>query len=155
MKYHFRNLILFYLINLSVSCWHVQTDACLSKEKMLEIVRKNDALFSEGVKTKNAKLLAGIYTDSGQYIQPDRPILDGRDSIFKDWQIFIGLKEKPLDLILNIHDVRGDRRIIYETGDGFTLLADSSKWRFNYVNVWRQQTDGSYKLEVDIYNSLK
>jgi ketosteroid isomerase-like protein len=155
MKYHFRNLILFYMINLSISCLHVQTDAFLSKEKMLEIVRKNDALFSEGVKTKNAKLLADIYTDSAQYVQPDRPILAGRDSIFKDWQNFIGLNEKPLDLILNIHDVRGDRQIIYETGDGFTLLVDSSKWRFNYVNVWRLQTDGSYKLEVDIYNNLK
>jgi ketosteroid isomerase-like protein len=62
------------------------------------------------------------------------------------------MKEKPIDLILNIKDVRGNREIIYETGQGDTLLSDSTKWSFNYVNVWRQQKDGSYKLEIDTYN---
>ena len=122
---------------------------------MKNIVKKNDDLFSEGVKTKNALLLANIYTDSAQYVQPDRAILIGRDSIKRDWEQFILLKEKPVDLILNIHEVRGNREIIYETGDGFTVLADSSKWKFNYVNVWRLQRDGSYKLEIDTYCSLK
>jgi hypothetical protein len=56
---------------------------------------------------------------------------------------------------LSFHDVRGNREIIYETGDGYTLLADSSKWKFNYVNVWRLQKDGTYKLEIDTYNELK
>jgi|SRR5664279_3517520 len=147
--------ISFCLCCIIVSCQQTQPDSFLSKEEMRKIVRRNDDLFSEGVKTKNASLLGDIYSDSAQYVQPDRAILDGKDSIRTDWEHFVGLKEKPLDLVLNIHDVRGNREIIYETGDGFTLLADSSKWKFNYVNVWRLQKDASYKLEIDTYNGLK
>lgn len=155
MKYPFGSFNLLYLVFFAFSCGQVEGDRFLSKEEMLKIVRRNDSLFSEGVRTKNAALLAEIYSDSAQYVQPDRPILDGKDSVRRDWENFIGLKEKPRDLVLNIHDVRGDRGIIYETGDGYTLLADSSKWKFNYVNLWRLQRDGSYKLEVDTYNNLK
>jgi ketosteroid isomerase-like protein len=137
------------------SCQQTQYDSFLSKEEMMKIVKKNDDLFSEGVKTRNARLLANIYSDSAQYVQPNRFILDGKDSIRGDWEQFVALREKPVDLILNIHDVRGNREIIYETGNGYTLLADSSRWKFNYVNVWRLQKDGSYKLEIDTFNDLK
>jgi ketosteroid isomerase-like protein len=127
-------------------------DSTISKSEMLEIVKKYGHKFSIGVKQKDTLLLSQIYSDSAQYVMPKRPILDGRAEIAKDWGSFLRLKEKPVDLILQIHDVRGTREILYETGHGYTLLADSSKWEFNYVNVWRLQKDGSYKLEVDTYN---
>ena len=77
-------------------------DLTISKEEMLKIVKSNDDKFSIGVKTKDAAMLAEIYSDSAQYVQPGRSIIDGKDSIRKDWQGFIDLKEKPVDLILLI-----------------------------------------------------
>ena len=124
----------------------------ISKEEMYRIVRKNDSLFSIGVQKKDSVLLSNIYSDSAQYVLPKLKILTGKTEIEKDWGGFVRLKENPIDLVLNIKDVRGNREIIYETGQGYTLLADSSKWEFNYVNVWRLQRDGSYKLEIDTYN---
>ena len=156
MKHFFRFLI-FSLTLFIASCLQREPhpDTFISKAEMLKIVRNNDDKFSEGVRTKNANLLADIYSDSAQYVQPGRTIIVGKDSIRNDWQNFILLKEKPVDLILNVREVRGNREIIYETGNGFTLLSYSSRWKFNYVNVWRLQTDGSYKLEIDTYNDLK
>jgi ketosteroid isomerase-like protein len=130
-------------------------DHAMSKAEMLKIVKENDFKFSTGIRTKNALLLADIYTDSAQYVQNHRRILMGKDSIQKDWENFIALKSNPVDLILIPYAVRGDGEIIYETGEGYTLLADSTKWEFNYVNVWRLQNDGSFKLEIDTYNDLK
>ena len=129
----------------------VETSA-ISKGEMLQIVKKCDSLFSVGVQKKDSVLLTNIYTDSAQYVQPKGKILTGKVEIGKDWGGFVRMKENPIDLILNIKDVRGNREIIYETGQGYTLLADSTKWTFNYVNVWRLQNDGSYKLEIDTYN---
>ena len=129
----------------------VETQA-ISKGEMLQIVRKCDSLFSVGVQKKDSVLLTNIYTDSAQYVQPKGKILTGKVEIGKDWGGFVRMKENPIDLILNIKDVRGNREIIYETGQGYTLLADSTKWTFNYVNVWRLQKNGSYKLEIDTYN---
>jgi ketosteroid isomerase-like protein len=132
------------------SCKPVCSD--LSKTEMLSIVKKCDEQFSQGIKNRDSAFLANIYSDSAQYVNPHRPIIKGKEEIAKEWGGFLRLKEKPIDLVLNISDVRGNREIIYETGDGYTLLADSSKWTFNYVNVWRLQKDGSYKLEIDTYN---
>jgi ketosteroid isomerase-like protein len=124
----------------------------ISKDEMLRIVKIYDNQFSTGIQKRDSAFLTNIYSDSAQYITPKKPILLGKIEIGKDWGGFLRMKEKPIDLILNIKDVRGNREIIYETGEGFTLLADSSKWPFNYVNVWRLMRDGSYKLEIDTYN---
>ncbi len=125
-----------------------------SKDEMLQIVKACDKNFSIGVQKKDSAFLSEIYSDSAQYVQPNRNIIKGKTEICKDWGGFIRLKENPIDLILIIDEVRGNREIIYETGKGYTLLADSTKWNFNYVNVWRLQKDGSYKLEVDTYTPL-
>ena len=108
--------------------------------------------FRIGIQKGDSAFLASIYSDSAQYIIPQKPILSGKNEIGNEWGAFLRLKENPIDLVLNIKDVRGNREIIYETGQGYTLLADSTKWTFNYVNVWRLQKDGSYKLEIDTYN---
>jgi ketosteroid isomerase-like protein len=118
----------------------------------MRIVMKLDKQFSDGVKTKDSALLVNIYSDSAQYVQPKRPILTGKREIGQDWADFLRLKEQPIDLVLNIKDVRGTREVIYETGEGYTLVKDSTKWKFNYVNVWRLQDDKTYKLEIDTYN---
>ncbi len=136
-----------------VACQQKPVPQSFTKSEMIEIVTGLDKQFSDGVKRKDSSLLVSIYSDSAQYVQPQRPILTGKIEIGKDWAEFLRLKEQPMDLILNIKDVRGTREIIYETGTGYTLVKDSSKWKFNYVNVWSLQPDGSYKLDIDTYNS--
>lgn len=148
-----KNVIVIFLILSLFSCKFNQSDNIkISKYEMLRIVKECDNQFSIGVQKRDSVLITNIYSDSAQYVTQKRPILSGKIEIGKDWGGFLRMKEKPIDLILNIKDVRGNREIIYETGQGYTLLADSTKWQFNYVNVWRQQKDGSYKLEIDTYN---
>jgi len=127
-------------------------DKAISKSEMLTIVKNCDLQFSKGIKQKDSTTLINIYSDSAQYIQPNKPILMGKYEIGKEWAEFLRLKENPIDLVLTTKNVEGTGEIIYETGTGYTLLADSTKWKFNYVNVWRLQKDGSYKLEIDTYN---
>lgn len=135
------------------SCNSNQSDSMIiSKEEMLKIVKECDNQFRIGVQNRDSVFITNLYSDSAQYIIPQKGILFGKTEIGKEWAEFLRLKEKPIDLVLNIKDVRGNREIIYETGQGYTLLADSTKWKFNYVNVWRLQNDGSYKLEIDTYN---
>lgn len=148
-----KKILWFIGIVIIISCQNPQTEnQTLSKADMLEIVKACETNFSIGVRTKDTILLANIYSDSAQYIQPNRPYLIGKTQIAKEWGGFVRIKENPIDIVFNIIDVRGNREILYETGTGYTLLADSTKWNFNYVNVWRLQTDGSYKLEIDTYN---
>ncbi len=148
-----KNTLLIFSIILLFSCNSNQTDSMrISKEEMFKIVKECDDQFRIGVQNRDSALITNMYSDSAQYIIPQRDILVGKTEIGKEWAEFLRLKEQPIDLILNTEDVRGNREIIYETGQGYTLLADSAKWAFNFVNVWRLQNDGSYKLEIDIYN---
>jgi ketosteroid isomerase-like protein len=146
-------LILFAGAFIITSCQQkLVDDTTITKDEMYQIAKENGNKFSIGIKTKDSALLTNIYSDSAQYVTPSRPIIQGKIEIGKEWASFLRLKENPIDLIINISEVRGNREIIYETGRGYTLLADSTKWEFNYVNVWRLQSDGSYKLEIDTYN---
>jgi len=148
-----KNTLLILVIALLFSCKSNHSDNMkISKEEMLRIVKECDDQFRIGVQKRDSALITNMYSDSAQYIIPEREILVGKTEIGKEWAGFLKLKEQPIDLILNTKDVRGNREIIYETGQGYTLLADSAKWPFNFVNVWRLQKDGSYKLEIDIYN---
>lgn len=135
------------------SCTSTPTDNLqITKEEMLSIAKECDSLFRVGVQKKDTAYIVSLYTETAQYVLPQQPILVGRAEIEKEWKRFLRMKEQPIDLILNTNDVSGNREVIYETGQGYTLLADSSRWNFNYVNVWRLQKDGSYKLDIDIYN---
>jgi ketosteroid isomerase-like protein len=148
-----KTTLLIFGIAFLFSCTSNQIDKMkISKEEMLQIVKNLDNQFRIGIKNQDSALLVNIYSDSAQYVIPKRNILVGKTEIGIEWAEFLRLKEKPIDLVLNIKDVRGNREIIYETGQGYTLLTDSAKWTFNYVNVWRLQNDGSYKLEIDTYN---
>jgi ketosteroid isomerase-like protein len=145
---------IFIIIVISSCHCHKCENNAISKDEMIQIVKICDNNFNIGVQKKDSTFLADIYSDSAQYVQPNRPIIKGKSEIEKDWGGFIRMKENPIDLVLTINEVRGNREIIYETGHGYTLLADSAKWNFNYVNVWRLQKNGSYKLEVDTYTPM-
>ncbi len=139
-------------IVIMASCKSHHQNATLTKDEMVQIVMNCDKQFSVGVQTKDSLLLTNIYSDSAQYVMPNKEILLGKKEIGKEWAGFLRMKENPIDIILIPKEVRGNREIIYETGRGYTLLANSNKWYFNYVNVWRVQRDGTYKLEIDTYN---
>jgi len=145
---------LFLMLLVVSSCQPNRAIDNLSQEEMLRLVRELDNQFGKGVMTKDSSLLVSIYTDSAQYVQPNRKILKGKNEIGSDWAGFIRMKANPVNLLFNIKEVSGNREIIYETGNGYTLLQDSTHWNFNYVNVWRLQKNGSYKLDIDVYTPL-
>jgi len=147
-----KNILLFGLLLLNIQCKQKNDDS-LSQSEMRALVESLDEQFSLGVQQKDSALLTNIYSDNSRYVQPNHEILVGRKEIGKDWGEFLRLKERPIDLVLNISSVDGNKEVIYEIGTGYTLLADSAKWKFNYVNVWRLGENGKYTLEVDTYNS--
>lgn len=148
-----KDTLLFIGIMVLFSCKNTTYDNMpISKDEMLSIVKECNHHFRSGIQKRDSASIVSFYSECAQYIIPERSVLKGKAEIGKEWGEFLRLKEKPVDLILNTMDVGGNREFIYETGQGYTLLADSSKWAFNYVNVWRLQKDGSYKLEIDIYN---
>jgi len=103
-----KNALLIIGISILFSCKYMK----VSKDEMLRIVKECDNQFRIGIQKRDSAFLTNMYSDSAQYVIPQKPILLGKIEIGKEWGEFLRLKEKPIDLILNIKDVRGNREII-------------------------------------------
>ena len=99
-----------------------------------------------------------MYSDSAK-LCPNRSsdIYVGRDAIRKFWSA-AAEGSKLLEMNTETLSVDGSSDVIYETGITTTrnFYRDSvyvSKVKF--ANVWKKQADGTYLLDVDIWNAIE
>jgi ketosteroid isomerase-like protein len=94
-----------------------------------------------------------MYADDGAVLPPNGIAVQGRQAIQKwlgEFPPISDFKLEPVDV-----DGRGD--IAYARGNysmtlsppGVAPIRDHGKW----VEVWRKQADGSWKMRWDIFNS--
>lgn len=123
------------------------------EEAKAKIKSQNEKLH-QVVATKNTDLLKEVYADDANFLAPGLGIVHGRDSIIALWK-------DGLDNILEMHsetiDIGGTTDVVYEVGivENKIRSADSVfVHRAKYNNVWIRDTQGEYRLVVDIWNKL-
>lgn len=125
----------------------------LTREEMLRIVTANDEKFGVGFRTANATMIAELYTDNAKFCPPDDRAYQGKERIHEYWRQSLKFIK---DMSFTVHSVEGNDNIIYETGSTKTKISYNDSTYFThekYVNVWARQADGSFKLDVDIWNA--
>jgi len=151
---YYRNLfILLGILLLSLgSC--KRDSLTLSKAQMKAIVEKQNALLGNCFIHGNADKLSEMYTDSAKLSPNGFHFIIGRDSIKVFWlEDFKSSKVLKMETL--VLTVDGNENLIYETGyaNSEILYKDSVYHaRVKYVNVWRKQLHGDYKLDVDFWN---
>jgi ketosteroid isomerase-like protein len=155
--YIFDNLQkLFFLMVLAIFlvCSCKNSSLTFAKAKMKEIVEKqNEALGNCFIKG-DADKLAEMYTDSAKLSPNGSRFIIGRDSIKSFWKEDFK-SSKVLKMETLVLTINGDGNYIYETGKAFSeILYNDSVYhaRVKYINVWRKQPNGDYKLDVDFWN---
>ena len=109
------------------------------------------AAFNRG----DAVAVAVLYTEDAILMPPDIEMIRGRQGIQEFWQARIqrGLK----DAVLTTVEVQADGNTAYEIGRvSLTFYAKDQAPKpisGKYVVVWKRQSDGRWKLHVDIWNS--
>jgi ketosteroid isomerase-like protein len=129
----------------------------LSKAEMMEILNERNEKLGEYFKSGDVDKLVTMYADSAK-LCPNRAgeIYIGREAIKKFWAA-ASEGSKLLEMNTETLSVDGNADLIYETGitTTKTLYQDSvyvSKVKF--ANVWKKQNDGTYLLDVDIWNAI-
>jgi len=126
----------------------------LTKSEMKNIVEKQNDLLGTCFKEGNVDKLADLYTDSAKLSPNGSNFVIGRENIKAFWAEDFKTS-KVLEMKTNVLTVDGNEEVIYETGKA------NSKIRYNdsiynasvkYINVWRKQPDGNYKLDIDFWN---
>ena len=126
----------------------------ISKEEMRKIVESQNEKLSNCFKEGNAEKLALMYADSAKLCPNGYHFVVGRDSIKAFWAEDFK-SSKTLEMKTTVLTIDGNEDVIYETGKASSkfLIADSIyNATVKYINVWRKQKDGSYKLDIDFWN---
>ena len=117
------------------------------------VLRQNDKAIAEAANGNNFAAAAVHYQDDAALLLPNTPAVQGRQEI-QNWLAgnppISGFTIEPVDV-----DGRGD--LAYVRGNyaltitppGAAALHDRGK----FVEIWRKQADGSWKMQWDIFNS--
>ena len=128
-----------------------------SKAHLREIVdeqnKKLEALFKEGDVDK----LVTMYCDSAKLCaNEESEIYIGREAIKKFWTAAME-GSKLIEMETETLSVDGTEDLIYETGKVMNKVEYNDSiytYHSKFVNVWKKQQDGSYKLDIDTWNSM-
>ncbi len=126
----------------------------LSTEELHRIAKRQNEMLSECFTTANIDQLAEMYTDSAKLSPNGLDFVFGRDNIKAFWANDFSTSQ-IIEMKTEVLTIDGNKDIIYETGktDNKILYNDSVYHaRIKYINVWKKQEDGSYKLDVDFWN---
>jgi uncharacterized protein (TIGR02246 family) len=115
-----------------------------------------NAKFSEAFARGDAKALAAMYTSDAIAFPPDSDMIRGNQAIGQFWKATRdgGVQSAAL----TTDDVGRSGDVAYEVGRVSLTIQPAGKELTTavakYVVVWKRQTDGSWKLHRDIWNSL-
>ena len=105
------------------------------------------ATFSRG----DAAGMAALYTESGQFLQPNSDVVSGMQALQANFQnlMNMGINTIKLETV----EVEGYGDAAFEVGR-YTLAVEGGQVidRGKYIVIWKQEA-GQWKLHRDIFNS--
>ena len=144
-------IVLFILCLLSLQC---SKNNWISTEEMRKIVDERNNKLGRFFIMGNADSLASMYTGSAVVAPHGDEFYSGSEEILsmyrKDFR-----DAKILQMRTETMRVEGNKEVIYETGKAYlTINFQDSTYdtHAKFCNIWRLQDDGTYKLDVDIWN---
>ena len=117
-------------------------------------IEATDREFESAFKRTDATAIAELYTTDAKLLPPNMEMMRGKEAARAFWQgaIDMGCKEASLE-IMEIEKLGemvleiGKYTLVIQPAEGETIT-DKGK----YVVLWKQE-DGTWKLDVDIWNS--
>lgn len=143
------------------SCQINNEDTFKENEKFNPSELKNDIKllglsWSKGLKSKDISIFENLYDEDAHYFPDGENAIRGNKNISEFWNESM---QFLTDIQLNMETLEGTRSLLYETGNGKAMFLNqeggTDTLNYKYVNVWKLQSDGSYKVVIDVYNDIK
>jgi uncharacterized protein (TIGR02246 family) len=117
-------------------------------------IRKLTKAFVEAYNREDAAAAVEVYADDAKVLPPNMPLVSGKPAIQAFWKMAMDM---GVHLNLEAAELVVDGSTAYERGVAtMTTQAGAAQPKTSkgkYVTVMRRQTDGSWKLILDIWNS--
>ena len=140
-----------------VTCRSVmaQTESATSKQSEMTLIAQQieatNRKMEEAFKQKDMLAVARFYADDATMFYSRGQKVHGREAIDRYWT---NIKE-PKDWKLQVVEIGGDRDTVYQIGKSSLTsgpVGTQGTYVCDFVLIWKRQTDGTYKIHVDIYN---
>ena len=126
--------------------------ALAADEKAEQAVRDADEQWSRAAVAKDLDRTVSFYTEGALVLPPNRPAVTTRDGIRNLWKGFLDSLTEISWTTTRVETARsGD--MAYVTGTYRMTMKDGTKDRGKFLDVWKKQADGSWKVAVDMVNS--
>jgi ketosteroid isomerase-like protein len=106
---------------------------------------------------KNLEKSVAFCDESGAVLSSNAPAANGRDAIAKLFSGFFQLANLKISWLPNRADVAKSGELGYTSGAYEMTFNDPTGKTISdkgkYVTVWKKQTDGSWKVLLDIFNT--
>ena len=117
-------------------------------------VRAITKRFVEAYNRKDSAAAAQVYTDDAKVLPPNMPMVSGKEAIQAFWKMAMDM---GVHLNLEAAELVVDGNTAYERGVAtMTTQAGAAQPKTSkgkYVTIMRRQSDRSWKLVLDIWNS--
>jgi uncharacterized protein (TIGR02246 family) len=127
------------------------SDAATARESIEAQGRR----WQDAVTGEDAAAVAEVYATDAVFLPPGAPAVSGRDTIRGMYEAMFGAMDATYEFTVERLDVAGDRAWRwghYEAAaalpSGDTLRADDK-----FVDVWRRERDGTWRIVADIWNA--
>ncbi len=144
------------ILVLAVGCSSAKNENPFNAGSKREVIAANGLKWSQALTTGDTAIIQAIYDQDAHYIPDGFKALHGNAAIVHYWKgSFSVLK----DVRLTMETLEGTKDLLYETGHGYSLILNEKNdkpdtFLFKYVNVWKLQPDGNYKVVIDTYNDV-
>jgi len=121
-----------------------------------DAVRAADAAWSKAAAALDVPTTASYYADEASVMPPNMPIVNGRDAAQKAWATML-VPGNSISWTANTVKSADSGDLVYVQGTysaamkgpNGKMATDTGK----YLEVWKKQLDGSWKVVDDIWNS--
>jgi uncharacterized protein (TIGR02246 family) len=158
MRAHLRNFALIAgisLIGIQTSCQMLQQQQADVKNEE-NAVRQADMDWSKAAASKDVDKVVSFYAEDGAIYAPNAPIAAGRPAIKVEWTGMVNLPGFAVNWVPSRVEVARSADLAWSTGT-YTMTSSvpgsATTDHGKYVAVWKKQSDGSWKVEADIFNS--
>lgn len=146
--------LFFTLLFLLSNCTEVKEEFIIADIKPQII--QNGKKWSQALKSQDLTILEDLYDKEAHYLPDNDNTLHGNAAITSYWKASFGFVK---DIHLNMYSLEGTKELLYENGTGKAIILNqkggNDTLQFKYVNVWKLNRDGQYRVVIDMFNDIK
>ena len=143
------------LLLLVVACQPPAQDMAVGSEESITAIREMTNAFQEAVRAEDWAAASQAYSGDALIMPPNQDLVEGRAG----WIAWVGaMSFSVTEYSIDIQDIdaRGDLAFVRGTFNEILAvegLPDPITDNGKFIQIWRQQANGSWQITVDIYNS--